>query len=61
MSCGVMFYAAVNMMYSDYRKVAEKFNIGSPDFYACMAKALLDDKDAKPNKLARYYHGIAEK
>lgn len=55
------FYAAMNMMYSDYCKVAEKVGSNSADFYACMAKAFLDDKDAKSNKLARYYHSIAEK
>ena len=57
----MMFYAAMNMMYSDYCKVAEKFSASSADFYACMAKAFLDDKDAQPHKLARYYHFIAEK
>ena len=57
----LMFYAAMNMMYSDYCKVGEKVNAGSVDLYAYMAKAFLDDKDAKPNKLARYYHDIAEK
>ena len=56
----VAFYAAVNMVYSDYCKVAEKFGVNSADFCACMAKAFLDDKDAMPNKLARYYHGIAK-
>ena len=55
----VTFYAAMNMMYSDYCKVAEKFNVNTAEFFACMAKAFLDDKDAMPNKLARYYHGIA--
>lgn len=57
----LMFYAAMNMMYSDYCKVAEKVNASSADFYAYMAKAFLDDKDALPNKLARYYRSIAEK
>ena len=57
----VMFYAAMNMMFSDYCKVAEKFNVNSAEFFAGMAKAFLDDKDAMPNKLARYYHGIAAK
>lgn len=57
----VVFYAAVNMVYSDYCKVAEKFNINAADFCTCMAKAFLDDKDARPNKLARYYHHIAAK
>ena len=57
----LMFYAAMNMMYSDYCKVAEKFSASSADFYACMAKAFLDDPDAQPHKLARYYHFIVEK
>lgn len=56
-----MFYAAMNMMYSDYCKAAEKTGATSVDFYAYMAKAFLDDKDAAPNKLARYYHCIVKK
>lgn len=57
----LMFYAAINMMYSDYCKAAEKANASSVDLYVYMAKAFLDDKDAMPHKLARYYHYIAEK
>ena len=57
----VMFYAAMNMMYSDYCKAFEKFTSSSAELCACMAKAFLDDKDAKPNKLARYYRSIVEK
>ena len=48
----------MNMMYSDYCRVAEKVGASSLDFYAYMAKAFLDDRDAAPNKLARYYHGF---
>ena len=55
------FYAAMNMMYSDYCKVAEKFSANTADFYACMAKAFLDDKDAQPHKLERYFRWIVEK
>lgn len=57
----VMFYAAMNMMFSDYCKAAEKAGVTGADFYAYMAKAFLDDKDATPNKLARYYHCIVKK
>ena len=57
----LMFYAAMNMMYSDYCKAVEKVNAGSADLYAYMAKAFLDDQDARPHKLARYYCHIAEK
>lgn len=61
-SCSPLrFYAAMNMMYSDYCKAAEKAGCSSVGLYACMAKAFLEDKDAKPDKLARYYHFIAEK
>lgn len=53
---------AMNMMYSDYYSVANKYNVGTPEFYACMAKAFLFDKDAEsPNaKMAAYYFGIAD-
>ena len=54
----VMFFAAMNMMYSDYCRAAEKTGAASIDFYAYMAKAFLDDRDAAPNKLARYYRYI---
>ena len=43
------------MMYSDYCKVAEKVGASSMDFYAYMAKAFLDDKDAADNKYGRYW------
>ena len=55
------FWAAMNMMYSDYCDVAKKMNIDRPDFYAHMAKAFLMDKDAGEGKLARYMKYIAEK
>ena len=55
------FWVAMNMIYSDYAKVAEKVNANSMDFYVCMAKAFLDDKDAAHKggeKLARYYEHV---
>lgn len=55
------FFVALNMMYSDYCKVAKKFNVSTVEFYACMAKAFLEDKDAEPDKLARYYDNIVRK
>lgn len=53
------FYAAINMVYSDYGKVAKKLGVNTIDFYADMAKAFLHDKDAPEDKLARYYEYIA--
>lgn len=53
------FYAALNMIYSDFSPVAKKHGLGgSLDFYVDMAKSFLNDKDAKPNKLLNYYKYI---
>lgn len=57
------FCMAMNMMYSDYCTVATKFSVDKPSFYACMAKAFLDDADAAEDggaKLAAYYHAVVE-
>lgn len=53
------FWVALNMIYSDYVKVAKKHGVGDKiDFYADMAKSFLCDKDAPKDKLARYYEYI---
>ena len=58
------FCIAVNMMYSDYCKVAKKFV--APDkelhFYVDLAKAFLEDEDGpEPSeKLALYFHCIVD-
>lgn len=52
------FWCVMNMMYSDYYKVAWTNNVDTPDFYADMAAAFLMDADAMPNKAGRYYHCI---
>jgi hypothetical protein len=59
-----VFGLAMNMMYSDYCKVAKKYGVDSPEYYADLAKAFLRDKDfdGKPEeKLYIYYKGIVEK
>lgn len=55
----VKFWVTINMMYSDYCAAAKKNGCNNVDFYADMALAFLDDKDAQPNKLARYRQYIA--
>lgn len=55
----VKFWVTMNMMYSDYCKVGEKMGVNNAAFYACLAKAFLEDQDAQPEKLARYYEYIA--
>lgn len=55
------FWVAMNMIYSDYAKAAEKVNANSMDFYVYMAKAFLEDKDARNQggeKLAKYYEYV---
>lgn len=57
----MQFWVAINMIYSDYVKAAKAHNVGNKiEFYADMAKAFLDDKDAQPDKLARYYEYIVK-
>lgn len=54
---------AVNMMYSDYCKVAQKFGVNRIEFYIDMAKAFLKDKDfdgTPEEKLWLYYKCIVE-
>lgn len=57
----IEFYAAINAMYSDYYKVAEKFDLVEDDFFAELAKAFIEDRDAVPDKVAAYYQYIVEK
>lgn len=56
----IEFYVAMNMLYSDYYKVAKKFNVNNTEFYADLAAAFLYDKDAGDDKLMRYYECIVE-
>lgn len=57
----VEIWVAMNMMYSDYCKVAKRLGVNTMDFYAEMARAFLDDKDAGvPDKLTAYYEYIVK-
>ena len=53
------FYAALNMVYSDYAAVAKKMGVDRPEYYAHMAKAFLCDEDAEDGKLVKYKEYIA--
>lgn len=57
----IEFYAIINAMASDYGKVAKKYGVDKADFYADLAKAWLDDKDAVPGKAMIYYDCIVRK
>lgn len=58
----IAWWITLNMMYSDYCKVAKKLGVNTVDFYASMAEAFLNDKDAVggggAEKLAQYYAHI---
>lgn len=58
-----IWFAAVNMMRSDYCMVARKHGVDKPEFYADMAQAFLFDKDAgePEEKISAYYHCVAGK
>ena len=55
------FWAAMNMMYSDYCQVAKRQSVDTPGFYADMAKAFLEDTDAADGKAYLYWDCIADK
>lgn len=55
------FWLALNATYSDLSKVFKKHGIANIDAYVDFAKAFwLDDKDAQPDKLARYYEYVVK-
>lgn len=54
------FYTALNAMYSDYHKTAQKMGVDKPEFYVYLAKDFLDDEDAGPDKLYKYMTTIPE-
>lgn len=56
----VDFWAAMNMMYSDYCKVAKMYSVDNQNFYADLAAAFLRDKDAVTGKLVEYWDCIVE-
>lgn len=55
------FYATMNMLWSDYSKVAEKFGVNNMDFWAALSHAFLMDEDAEPGKLELYHRYVAGK
>lgn len=53
-------WAIMNMMYSDYCKVASKHSVDTAGFYADMAKAFIEDTDAVDGKVCAYRHYIVK-
>ena len=54
------FWAVMNMLYSDYGKTMVKFGADKPEIWAAMAHDFLDDPDAVPGKVGRYYRDIVK-
>ncbi len=56
------FYAVMNMLYSDYGEVADKYNlVGNLNFWLDMAKAWYYDEDAKSCKTSLYREYVTKK
>lgn len=56
----IEFWIMMNALYSDYCKVAKRYGVDRPEFFAEMTKAWLEDKDAVQNKAAMYYECIVK-
>ena len=56
----VDFYVVLNMVYTDYCKVAKEHGVDTEDYYADLAEAWLYDRDAKPptEKLMAYHKNV---
>lgn len=57
----LMFWATMNMMYSDYSEVAQKYGLNNQDYYVDLACAFLDDEDVHGDKLSKYYFGVVKR
>ena len=53
-----VFYAAMNMLWSDYGKTVVKYGLDRADFWAEMAHDWIDDPDAEDMKTGRYWRDI---
>lgn len=52
----VNWYLVLNMVYNDYCNTARAFGLQSDvEFYWCLAKDFIEDPDAKPFKVEKYF------
>ena len=59
--CGCCAYTCpANIPLLDYCKIAKKYGVDRPEYYAELTKAWLEDKDAVPEKAGLYYKYIVE-
>lgn len=52
----INWYLVLNMVYNDYYDTAKTFGLqNDPEFYFSLAKDFIDDPDAKPLKVEKYF------
>lgn len=52
----ICWYLVMNMCYNDYYNTARNYGVqDDPEFYYRLAKDFIEDQDAKPYKVARYF------
>lgn len=49
------YWLVINMYYNDIYEVAKKYEVDKFDFYFDMAKSFIEDEDAKPFKVRKYF------
>ena len=54
------YWAVMNMLVSDYGKMAAKHGVDKIEFWADLACAFLQDDDAEPDKVGRYWRDIVK-
>ena len=54
-----VFYAVMNMLWSDYGATVAKHGLDRPAFWAELARDFIDDPDAENMKVGRYWRDIA--
>lgn len=54
------FWITMNMLFSDYGKTLIKNNMDKPEVWAALAHDFLNDPDAQPDKIGRYWRDIVK-
>ena len=55
-----IFYAVMNMMWSDYGSVVKRHGVDKAEFWAEMSHAFISDPDAEDMKVGRYWRDIVQ-
>lgn len=55
-----VFYAVMNMLFSDYGRTVIKHGMDTPEFWAALANDFIDDPDAEDMKVGRYWRDIVK-